>query len=243
MTINLMTRHRTAAHDDTTSTGTAGAGTGPARSGRRRAWLTVPGLTGIGYTLSWTAGLAVPAPSPRLGASGAEVVAALAGHGPAVAVQFALTEGLPAVGIAVITVALARFARRRGGPAAARFALASGLVAAAISAVQAVLGMVLAATAAPGAAYLLSAGVDRLDGVKMLALAVLGAAAAAMAALPRWLRWTAAATAVAITGSGLVYLLLAASLAAAAGPALVLLLAFMTGCGIMIGMRTDPRDR
>ncbi len=103
--------------------------------------------------------------------------------------------------------------------------------------------MVLAATTAPGAAYLLSASVDRLDGVKMLALAVLGAAAAAMAVLPRWLRWTGAALAVAITGSGLVYLLLAASLAAAAGPALVLLLAFMTGCGIMIGMRTDPRDR
>ena len=189
------------------------------------------------------AGLAMPAPSPRLGASGAEVVTALAGHGPAVAVQFALTEGLPAIGIAVISVALARFAGSRGGLAAGRFALASGLVAAAISAVQAILGMVLAATTAPGAAYLLYAGVDRLDGLKMLALAVLGAAAAAMTALPRWLRWTAAVMAVAITGSGLVYLLLAASLAAAAGPALVLLLAFMTGCGIMIGMRTDPRDR
>jgi hypothetical protein len=230
-----------AAHDDTTSAGPAGPG--PARGGRRRGWLTVPGLTGIGYTLSWLGGLAVPAPSPRLGAPGAEVVTALAGHGPAVAAQFTLTEGLPAIGIAVITVALARFARRRGGQAAARFALASGLVAAAISAVQAVLGMALAATTAPGTAYLLSAGVDRLDGVKMLALAVLGAAAATMAALPRWLRWTAGALAVAITGSGLVYLLLAASLAAAAGPALVLLLAFMTGCGIMIGMRTDPRDR
>jgi hypothetical protein len=214
-----------------------------ARGVRRRAWLTVPGLTGIGYTLSWLAGLAVPAPSPRLGASGAEVVTALAGHGPAVAAQFVLTEGRPAVGIAVIAVALARFGRRRSALAPARFALASGLVAAAISAVQAVLGLVLATTTAPGAAYLLYASVDRLDGVKMLALAGLGAAAAATTALPRWLRWTAAAMAVAITGSGLVYLLLAASLAAAAGPALVLLLAFMTGCGIMIGMRTDPRDR
>ena len=180
---------------------------------------------------------------PAAPGSGAEVVTALAGHGPAVAAQFVLTEGLPAVGIAVIAVALARFGRRRGGLVAARFALASGLVAAAISAVQAVLGLVLATTTAPGAAYLLYASVDRLDGVKMLALAGLGAAAAATTALPRWLRWTAAAMAVAITGSGLVYLLLAASLAAAAGPALVLLLAFMTGCGIMIGMKTDPRDR
>lgn len=219
---------------------TALADTAPAR---RRWWLTVPGLAGIGYTLSWAAGLAVPVPSPRLGATGPEVVAALAGHGPIVAAQFALTEGLPAIGIAVISIALARFARHRGSLAASRFALAAGLVAAAISAVQAGLGMALAVTSAPGPAYLLCASVDRLDGVKMLALAVLGGAAAAMTVLPRWLRLTAAALAVAITGSGLVYLLLAASLAAVAGPALVLLLAFMTGCGIMIGMRTDPRDR
>jgi hypothetical protein len=62
-------------------------------------------------------------------------------------------------------------------------------------------------------------------------------------ALPRWLRYTGIALAVAITCSGLVYLLLVAPLAAAAGPALVLLLVFMTGCGIMVGMTADPRDR
>ena len=216
--------------------------TGP-DTGRRRRLLTVPGLVGIGYSLSWIAGLAVPAPSPRFGAPGAEVVAALAGHGPAVATQFALTEGLPAAGIAVISVALARTARRRGAAGPARFALVSGLVAAIISALQFGLGLALTVTSAPGPAHLLYASVDRLDGAKMLALAVLGAAAAAMTALPRWLRYTGIALAVTITCSGLVYLLLAASLAAAAGPALVLLLAFMTGCGIMIGMKADPRDR
>ena len=117
------------------------------------------------------------------------------------------------------------------------------MAAAIISAVQFGLGMALTATSAPGQAHLLYASADRLDGVKMLALAVLAGAAAAMTALPRWLRGTAIALAVAITCSGLVYLLLIASLAAAAGPALVLLLAFMTGCGIMIGMTADPRDR
>ena len=117
------------------------------------------------------------------------------------------------------------------------------MAAAIISAVQFGLGMALTATSAPGQAHLLYASADRLDGVKMLALAVLAAAAATMTALPRWLRCTAIALAVAITCSGLVYLLLIASLAAAAGPALVLLLAFMTGCGIMIGMTADPRDR
>jgi hypothetical protein len=214
----------------------------PLRAGHRRRLLTIPALAGLGYALSWIAGLAVPAPSPGLGATGAEIVAALSGHGPAVATQYALTEGLPAAGIAVVAVALARAARRHGEALAARFALVAGLTAAIISAVQFGLGLALTATAAPGPAHLLSTSIDRLDGAKMLALAVLGAAAATMAVLPRWLRWTGIALAVAITCSGLVYLLLIASLAAVAGPALVLLLTFMAGCGIMIGMTTAPRD-
>ena len=217
-------------------------GTGP-DTGRRRWLLTVPGLVGLGYSLSWIAGLAVPAPSPRFGAPGTAVVAALAGHGPAIVTQFGLTEGLPAAGIAVISVALARTARRSGATMAGRFALVSGLAAAIISAVQFGLGVALTVTSAPGPAHLMYASVDRLDGAKMLALAVFGAAAATMTVLPRWLRYTGIALAVAITCSGLVYLLLVASLAAAAGPALVLLLAFMTGCGIIIGMKADQRDR
>jgi hypothetical protein len=235
MTINFTARGTTAA---------------PLRPGHRRRLLTltahrrlltVAGLAGVGFSLSWIAGLAVPAPSPGFGASGTQIVAALSGHGPAVAAQFILTEGLPAAGIAVIAVALARTARRSGS-AAARFALVAGLTAAVISAIQFGLGLALTATSAPGSAHLLFTSVDRLDGVKMLALAVLGAAAATMTALPRWLRWTGIALAVAITCSGLVYLLLIAPLAAAAGPALVLLLAFITGCGIMTGMTAGRRD-
>src|ERR1700749_4899462 len=219
MTINLITR---------------GTTTPPLRaSHRRRRLLTVPVLAGLGYTLSWIAGLAVPAPSPGFGATGAEIVAALSGHGPAVAAQYTLTEGLPAAGIAVIAVALARTAGRHGEALAARFALVAGLTAAVISAVQCGLGLALAATSAPGPAHLLCTSIDRLDGAKMLALAVVGAAAAAIAVLPPGLRRTRLATLRAITCSVLVYLLLIASLADAAGPALVLLLAFMTGSGIM----------
>ena len=228
MTINLLARGTTAP---------------PLRPGHRRWLLTVPGLAGLCYTLSWIAGLAVPAPSPGFGASGAGIVAALSGHGPAVAAQYALTEGLPAAGIAVIAFALSRTARRSRATVAARFALMAGLAAAVISVVQFGLGLALTATSAPGPAHLLFASIDRLDGAKMLALAVLGAATATMTALPRWLRWTGIALTVAITCSGLVYLLLIAPLAAAAGPALVLLLAFMTGCGIMTGMTAGPKDR
>ena len=77
----------------------------------------------------------------------------------------------------------------------------------------------------------------------MLALAVLGAAGAAMALLPAWLRITGIALAISITVSGVVYLLLLSWMTAAAGPALVLLLIFITGCGIIIGMQKSAASR
>jgi hypothetical protein len=214
-----------------------------AESRRHRRWVTGLGAVGAGYTLCWIAGLSVGAPSPAFGASGPLIVAAFAGHGAAVATQFALTQGLPAAGIAVVSAAVAMTARARSQRAVARFALASGLTAAIISVLQFGLGLVLATTSSPGTAQLAYTAVNRMDGGKMLALAVLGAAGAAMTALPRWLRYAGIALAVSITVSGLAYLLLLSWLEAAAGPALVLLLIFITGCGIMIGMQNSAASR
>ena len=206
----------------TASTGSTGS------TGRRRRLLTITGAIGIGYTLSWIAGLLVPAPSPKFSASGARIVSAIAGHAPALAVQFALTEGLPAAGIAVVAIALARVT-------GSQLAMAAGVTAAVISVLQFCLGIWLAATSSPLTAHVLYQTVNRMDGVKMLALAVLGAAGAAALVLPRWLRYTGAALAVAITASGVAYLLLLQSLAWLAGPALVLLLIFITAAGIWLG--------
>jgi hypothetical protein len=203
----------------------------------RRRLLTVTGITGIAYTLSWIAGLAIAAPSPKLTASGAQIVTALAGHQAAVTSQFALTEGLPAAGLAIIAIALARAARRSG---AALAALIAGVVAALISMLQFALGAVLAGTASPGTAHLLYDVVNRLDGVKMLTLASLGLAAAASGVLPRWLRYTGITLAIAITASGIAYLLLLQNLAILAIPAGVLLLVFITGTGIVLG--TSPNE-
>ena len=97
------------------------------------------------------------------------------------------------------------------------------------------LGAVLAATSAPGTAHLLYDAVNRLDGVKMLALAVLAVAAAASGVLPRWLRYAGIALAITITASGVAYLLLLQNLANLAIPAGVLLLVFITGTGITLG--------
>jgi hypothetical protein len=212
--------------------------------------LTVPGVVGIGYSLSWIAGLSVPAPSPKFSASGSQIITALAGHGPAVALQFALTEGLPAAGIAVTSIALARATRSQAARSQAglsRLMLITGGIAAAISFLQFVLGMTLAATTNPATthpatAHLLYSAIDRMDGVKMLTLAVLGVAGAAATVLPRWLRYTGAALGVAIAAAGIVYLLLLQSLAVAAGPALVLLLVFITGSGLVLGTK-DTKER
>jgi hypothetical protein len=201
--------------------------------GHRRL-LTVTGVTGIAYTLSWIAGLAVAAPSPRLTASGASITAALAGHQAAVVAQFALTEGLPAVGLAVISIALARAARRSGAAGHARIIVIAGLAAALISLVQFVLGTALAAAASPAAAHLLYESVNRLDGVKMLALAVLGLAGATSGVLPRWLRYTGITLAIAITCSAVAYLLLLPGLAGLAYVSGPLLLLFVTGTGVAL---------
>jgi hypothetical protein len=195
-----------------------------ASSGRRSAALTATGLVGIGYTLSWIAGLSVPAPSPSFTATDPQVAAALAGHGPAVALSFALTEGLPAIGIAVVSVALARAAR-------SRLALITGLTAAAISVVMFALGLVMAAGTHPG----LYQVIDRIDGVKMLLLAVLGIAGACAAVLPRWLRYAGAALSVSIGVSGIAYLFLLPGLSAATAAGLVFLLVFITGSGLVLG--------
>jgi hypothetical protein len=180
----------------------------PALHGTSSRLLTVTGMTGIAYALSWIAGLSIPAPSPPLSASGAEIAAALAGHGSAVAAQFTLTEGLPAVGLAVVSMALARAARRSGAAAAARAALVAGLVAALVSLVQFVFGMALAGASGPGTEHALYDAVNRLDGIKMFLLASVGLAGAASAVLPRWLRYTGIALAVALVCSGVPYLLL-----------------------------------
>ena len=51
-------------------------------SANRRRLLTVTGVAGIGYALSWIAGLSVPAPSPKLTASGTKMLPRWPGTGP-----------------------------------------------------------------------------------------------------------------------------------------------------------------
>lgn len=213
------------------------------RRGRRLA-LGPPALVGIAYSLSWLAGLTVWSSSTRLRATGAEVVAATTGHEGVAAVQYLLTEGLPAVGLAVVALALARSARH--ADRLARVVAATGLAAAAVSLSQFVLGLSLTEAAVPdgrvAAAGSLSEAITRLDGVKMLLLAVLAAAAAALirrgrVPLPRWIGWVATALAATIALSGVSYLLLLGGLGQAAYLSLPLLLVWVTGTLVLLPRR------
>lgn len=109
-------------------------------------------------------GLAIPVPSPRLTASGALILPARAGHGGQVVANFVFTEGLPAFGLAVISVYLTRHPR---------WVLGAGVFAAVVSFTQCVLGIMLARATA----HLLYEAVNRLDGVKMFAIAAVALAA------------------------------------------------------------------
>jgi len=201
--------------------------------GRHRAGMALA-VIGVAYTISWIAGLAVNAPSPKLGASGTEIVSQLTGHAASEVVNFVLTEGLPAVGLAVVSVALARAIRGSGARRAGLIALITGATAATISLVQCFLGVALARAGAPGSAHLLWELVDRMDGIKMFMLAILALAAAVTTVLPPWMRYVSGALAISIAGSGLAYLFLLNSLASLAYVAGVLLLVFIPGAAFTL---------
>jgi hypothetical protein len=92
---------------------------------------------------------------------------------------------------------------------------------------------------AAGHASALWQAVNRLEGVKMFALAVLAGAAVALTApsgpLPRWLRYASLTLAASITISGVAYLFLIQDLAFMAYVAGVALLVWVTGTGLALG--------
>jgi len=209
----------------------------------RRGLLTVPAVAGIAYTAAWLVGLAVAPSSTNVRSTGAEVVAGYAGHQAAAAAQFLLTEGIASLALAVVATALGRAGLRVGARQAAWLTLGTGAAAATVGLVQCVLGLYLTVSVVPAdhasTAAAVTEAVNRLDGVKMFLLAAMAVAGTVLARqtglLPHWLRWAGVALAVAITASGVGYALLNNTFALAAWLSLPLLLAWVTGTGIVLG--------
>jgi hypothetical protein len=188
-------------------------------------------LAAVGYSIAWILGLMVPVPAVDIDASAQAVLGSVVGHEGATALRALLVHGLAGVALATVAVALAR-------ATGARSVLVAGVVAAGLSLVQLVLELVLTGPAGSGAVPSLVEAVNRIDGVKMFALAALALAGAAAirrsAVVPRWLSGLGVVLAVALVVSGVGYALLIPALGQAAYVSLPLLLIWVTGTGVAL---------
>lgn len=218
----------------TTTVPTATTATDHPTAARRR--LTAPGAAGLTYVGAWVAGLVAFPPGPAQDAPAAEVGRFYADHAGAATAQAVLVHGVAAV--ALLAVLLAVRARGRSTP----LAHAAGVTGVALSLVQLALEVWRGAWAGSHPATTVDAlfdAVNRLDGLKMLAFAVLiGAAVGAFRASglsgPRMVvvGWSAV---VALVVSGAGYLVASPVLGAAAFASLPLLLLWVAATGVAAG--------
>jgi hypothetical protein len=209
-----------------------------------RAYL--PGAAGLAYVVAWAAGLGAWPVNLALNATAGQTAAAYRAHPSGAVVQYVLVEGLAGVLLGVVLACVLRAGRDRvGGRVAGPAALSAIAVITSLS--QCVIGLLAAAAAASGHTVdcgSLSDLVNRLDGVKMLALAAAAAwIAVSGPALPRWLRALAVPLGLALIASGYAYLTLSNALAWTAYVSGPLLLLWVAGAGIALTVRRRRRSR
>ena len=170
----------------------------PIRSPRRQ-WLAAPAVAGLAFVAAWVAGLLVWPSNLDLAAPGSRVVSVYAGHQGVAIAQYLLVEGLAAIALAIVVLALGRTARRRGARQLGAAVMLAGIGAMTISLAECALGLWLTSivvadseTVRAGTLFHL---INRMDGVKMLALAAVALAGAGLTrrtgVLPRWLEYVA----------------------------------------------------
>jgi hypothetical protein len=194
-------------------------------------WRTVPAIAGVAYALVWVVGLLVWPTNLGIGSADPAVAADYRANAGQAIAQYLLVEGVAGLLLAVVIGSLVGPAWNRPASATLRTAVIAGFGAAALSVTLFVVGMVVVSDASDhhvggaGNAFDL---VNRLDGVKMLLLAVTAfgiAASSSRLLLPRWLTLASYVVAASLAVSGISYLLLASGLAwtvYVSGPLLVL---------------------
>ncbi|MFJ7199939.1 MULTISPECIES: hypothetical protein [unclassified Streptomyces] len=199
---------------------------------------TTARAAGYAHAAAWLLGLAAGwGAAPEVGDTPAGIATAYADRPVQAVAQALLVHGVAAAGLVVVASGLLDRTRRTGN-ASARPAGWAGVVAGALAFLQLVLELIAipgADPASPGRTGAVFEVVQRVDGVKMLALAVLAAAACAASRhgtlLRRWELVTGWALAATITVSGIGYLLLSTVLAPAAFISLPLLLIWIAALG------------
>jgi len=204
------------------------------KSGSRR---LMPLLGAIGFVLAWVLGLLLHTSGPAIDASGAEIATHYASHRTSALVQAVLVHGVAAVCLVLVVLGVEyATSRGRSRPSDITF-LVAGCLAAAISGVQLGFDIALSSSISAtdaGAARLLFDTINRLDGAKLIALAVLAGAGFELGrrrVLPQWLQLTALPLTVALLVAAAGLLTRSVALADVAALALVLLLIWVFGAG------------
>lgn len=198
----------------------------------RRSAAPSPALAAGVYVGAWVVGLTAFGAGPGADATTAEVTAWYADHRLASALQSLSVHGVAAIALLGVLVAAHRSVRSN------RVAHAAGVAGVVLSIVQLGLGLWRSAWSTGTMTADLVAAIDRLDGVKMLAFAVMiGAAVRGLRSAGlvggRMARLGGAAT-VALAASGAGYLLDVAALETAAFVSLPLLLVWVGTLGIRV---------
>jgi len=218
----------------------------PLFSARRPLLKTATLAAAILYSVVWIVGLFVPVPVLTVDSSQLETWDKYA-HNTTAFVQALLVHGLAAIFLTIVAISAAQSASGRGwGSSRSRWIAGSGVAAAAISIVQ----FVIEASLVVGTfgvsktnAHDFWLAMNRLDGIKMFALAALVAACSMVDRnstakepfLPARWRIVNVLTAIALVLSGLGYAFLNAPLMLAAWASLPLLLLSITATGIIRG--------
>lgn len=219
---------------------------GPAARARLVRGVGLP-LTAVAYLVFWVLALTLWSGARSIDLSPEAVVALYGGAPFQASITLVFSEGLAAVPLLIVLIAIASEVRRHGASSAGWAVLATGAAAVAVSLTECVLGLLLTLAAAPAhdavAAVRLFDALNRLDGVKMLLLAAAAlftsvGPAWRVRALPIWLRVIGVALAVAIVTSGVAYLFLIAPLAIAAYASLPLLLLWIAGSALFLAWRS-----
>ncbi|HXT91166.1 MAG TPA: hypothetical protein VN714_18090 [Trebonia sp.] len=206
----------------------------------------LPGIVGVAYVVTWVVGLTVWPVNLALNATAAQVAASHRAHPAAASVQYLLIEGLAALLFGTVLAYLLRTNRDRVSGHIVGPAVLSA-VAVLTSLAQCVIGLLVTAAATGGhgaSSGPLFEALNRLDGVKMLALAAAATwLAATRPVIPRWLRGVTVLLALSLIASGYAYLTLSNALGWTAFVSGPLLLAWVASAGIAVTVAARRRHR
>lgn len=195
-----------------------------------------PKAAGVTYVVAWAVGLTAFGVGPGTGASATDVAGYFANHRISTAIQSFLIHGVAAAALLVVLAAVRRT------QTSTRTAYVAGVTGVAVSLTQLVLDLWRSLIASDSTISTLVDVIDRIDGIKMVAFAVMiGASVGALRRaemIGRRMAIVGVAGTAALVISGLAYVAAVDSLLGTAALSLVLLLVWVGYLGVAAGRPT-----